>query len=120
MPIYEYRCNGCGRKVAIYLRSFESVPKCPQCGSEELSRLFSTFALRKTHQDIYEDILTDGQLTAGMMRNDPQALAEWNRRMTMGMEDDHSSPEYDEALERMERGEIPDFSAIDNPFSDED
>ena len=120
MPIYEYRCNGCQRKVAIYLRSFSASPKCPDCGSEDLARLFSTFALRKTYKDVYEDILTDRQLTDGMMRNDPRALAEWNKKMTMGMEDDHMTPEYEEVLERMEHGEMPDMSKVSNPFEGEE
>jgi hypothetical protein len=39
-----------------------------------------------------------------MMRNDPRALAEWNRRMNSG---DKSPPEYEEMTDRMGRGEWP-------------
>jgi hypothetical protein len=39
-----------------------------------------------------------------MMRDDPRALTEWNRRMTGG---EKSSPEYEEITDRMERGEWP-------------
>jgi hypothetical protein len=39
-----------------------------------------------------------------MMRDDPRALAEWNRRMSGG---EKSHPEYEEITERMERGEWP-------------
>jgi hypothetical protein len=39
-----------------------------------------------------------------MMRNDPRALAEWNKRMSSG---EKSPPEYEEITERMERGEWP-------------
>ena len=95
MPIYEYRCNKCQRRVNLYMRNVASAPQCPQCGSEELSRLFSTFAVRGTYKDIYEDILSDGQLTNGLMRNDPKALADWNKRMSRGMEDNTVAPEYE-------------------------
>ncbi len=108
MPIYEYRCQSCRRRVSIYLRDFSASPKCPSCGGEELVRLFSPFAVRKgaSHMEIYEDILSDRRLTDGLMRNDPRALAEWNKRMSRGM-DEEVSPEHEEMLERMEHGEMP-------------
>ncbi len=111
MPVYEYRCNMCQRKVSVYLRDTSSMPKCPRCGGEDLSRLFSTFAVRGTYKDIYEDILSDRQLTSGLMRSDPRALADWNKRMSRGMEDETVTPEYEEMLDRMEHGEIPEMPA---------
>ncbi len=105
MPIYEYRCNSCRRVVSAYRRS-SSVPPppCPHCGNRELKRILSTFSLQKTYRDVYEDILSDRELTEGMMRDDPRAIAEWNKRMTGG---EKSPPEYEEITERMEAGEWP-------------
>jgi len=60
--------------------------------------------MHKIYKDVYEDILSDRELTRGMMRNDPRALAEWNRRMSGG---EKATPEYEEITERMERGEWP-------------
>ena len=60
--------------------------------------------MHKTYKDVYEDILSDRELTQGMMRDDPRALAEWNRRMSQG---EKVAPEYEEMTERMERGEQP-------------
>ena len=60
--------------------------------------------MRKTYRDVYEDILSDRELTQGMSRNEPRAIAEWNRRMTGG---EKSAPEYQEITERMEAGEWP-------------
>jgi hypothetical protein len=79
-------------------------PPCPRCGNSELKRIFSTFSVQKTYRDVYEDILSDRELTQGMMRDDPRAMAEWNRRMSGGEE---SPPEYEEITERMEGGEWP-------------
>jgi hypothetical protein len=56
------------------------------------------------YRDVYEDILSDRELTQGMMRDDPRAIAEWNKRMSSG---EKSPPEYEEITERMERGEWP-------------
>lgn len=107
MPIYEYWCYDCQKKVSL-LRAISCVvtPSCPQCGSHSLHRLFSTFAVRRTYKDMYDDILSDTRLVKGMLANDPRALAEWNRRMS---QDEPVAPEYQEMLERMERGEMPDM-----------
>jgi len=105
MPIYEYRCNNCNRRVSILVHSSsESTVTCPNCGSEELNRLFSTFAIRKSDHDIYEDILSDSQLVRGLESDDPRALAEWNKKMSRG---EGAAPEYEEVLERLEAGEMP-------------
>jgi hypothetical protein len=80
------------------------LPPCPCCGNSQLKRIFSTFSVQKTQSDVYEDILSDRELTQGMMRDDPRAIAEWNRRMNSG---EKSSPEYEEITERMDRGEWP-------------
>ena len=107
MPIYEYRCQGCRRRVSIYLRDPSSSPECPFCGSGELVRLFSSFAMRGgDYKDIYEDILSDHRLVDGLMRSDPRALVEWNKRMSRGADED-VSPEHKEMLDRMEHGEMP-------------
>lgn len=106
MPVYEYRCNVCQCKVSIYVRDSSTSPKCPSCGSGALSRLFSTFAIRGTYKDTYEDILGDKRLVDGLMQDDPRALAEWNRRMSRGT-DEQPAPEYEEMLDRMEHGEMP-------------
>ena len=105
MPIYEYWCDSCRRVVSSYRRSFSvTQPPCPHCGNSELKRIFSTFSVQKTYRDVYEDILSDRELTQGMMRDDPRAMAEWNRRMSGGEE---SPAEYEEITERMEGGEWP-------------
>ena len=105
MPVYEYICDSCHQTVSSYRQRFAvASPSCPRCGSNELRRIFSVFSVQRTYTDVYEDILSDRQLTQGMMRNEPRALAEWGRRMSSG---EKSPPEYEELTERMERGEWP-------------
>jgi putative FmdB family regulatory protein len=105
MPIYEYWCDSCRRIVSSY-RQNSSVPPppCPRCGNSKLKRIFSTFSVQKTYRDVYEDILSDRELTQGMVRDDPRAIAEWNKRMSSG---EKSPPEYEEITEKMENGEWP-------------
>lgn len=110
MPIYEYRCRNCRRRVSLFVRGFEDDPsaKCPQCGSNELTRLFSRFRIGKGdtyyRKDFYEDMLSDHQLVRGLEGNDPRALAEWNRKM-MNATGDDIAPEYEEFQDRLEAGE---------------
>src|SRR6266446_6844359 len=45
MPIYEYECHGCRRRVSLLVLrpSAAEPPTCPKCGSSALSRLRSPF-----------------------------------------------------------------------------
>ena len=113
MPIYEYRCNGCRRKSSIYVKGFSGIadPVCPKCGSKDMARLFSTFSMVKTDQDVYENILNDSDLVNRMMANDPKAMLEWSRRM--GGTEGEKEPEYQEMVERLERGDSMESVASD-------
>ncbi|MBI4333959.1 MAG: zinc ribbon domain-containing protein [Chloroflexi bacterium] len=109
MPIYEYVCQKCRHKFSILVRGPRNgeTPSCPRCQSPETRKVFSTFSVRgRTDRDVYENILEDPQLTRGMLADDPRALAEWNRRMSQGT-DEETAPEYEEVLESMDRGEAP-------------
>jgi putative FmdB family regulatory protein len=45
VPIYEYRCEECGKRSSALLGSYSSAdPACPHCGKHALRRLVSTFA----------------------------------------------------------------------------
>lgn len=110
MPIYEYRCGTCHRRVSLFSRGFDgpSVLKCPQCGGQELARLFSRFSLGKGEtylkKGIYEDILGDRQLVKGLESNDPRSFAEWNRRMSHGA-NEQIAPEYEDTLGKLDAGQ---------------
>ena len=46
MPIYEYKCRGCGNEFeALILPQSPGAPKCPSCRSEDLEQLLSGFAV---------------------------------------------------------------------------
>jgi putative FmdB family regulatory protein len=45
MPIYEYRCEGCGTRFEeLVAASAATAPPCPACGAADPTRLLSTFA----------------------------------------------------------------------------
>ena len=56
MPIYEYRCEECGKRSSALLPSFSSPdPTCPHCGKPALRRLVSTFATVHSGEDSGDD-----------------------------------------------------------------
>ena len=57
MPIYEYRCQQCGEVSSFFVRSINSpfTANCQSCGSEEMERRMSTFAMGKTTASVHAD-----------------------------------------------------------------
>jgi len=108
MPVYEFRCNKCRQRVEIFVQGFSppADPVCTTCGSSDLHRVFSRFAVRKSKSDtgVYDDILSDSKLTSGLMHNDPRALAEWSRKMSRAADED-MTPETQELMDRLDHGE---------------
>lgn len=42
MPIYEYKCESCGRQIEVFQKIDESpLTSCPNCGKSALSKLIS-------------------------------------------------------------------------------
>lgn len=123
MPIYEYRCGSCKRKVSIFFPSISAAEtraaagevRCPNCSSADLTRLMSRFyAIRSDNasdDDLSDmgDFGGDNGLMPGLDEDDPRAVARWARQMkeSMGSEMD-MGPGFDQALARIEAGEDPD------------
>ena len=45
MPLYEYRCVGCGRQFELLILKGSPEVACPSCSSANVERMFSTFAV---------------------------------------------------------------------------
>jgi|SRR5215212_1159209 len=51
MPIYEYRCGECRRRVSLFYQTIslaearQAEARCPHCGSAQLTRLVSQFSV---------------------------------------------------------------------------
>jgi putative FmdB family regulatory protein len=46
MPIYEYRCRGCGKDFEKYVAAAGTVVACPACDAADVTRKLSVFGLR--------------------------------------------------------------------------
>ncbi len=109
MPIYEYRCSNCKRRVNIFFRSISAAekdtPHCPNCDSTNLLRLVSRFATVKS-EEARLDALADPSAMGDIDENDPKSLARFMKRMSGEMGED-MGPEFDEMVGRLEAGESP-------------
>ena len=45
MPIFEYKCRGCGNEFEALVRKLD-IPACPSCNGTDLERLLSLPALK--------------------------------------------------------------------------
>lgn len=89
MPIYEYRCRECGRKSTFVTLSVKAalVPKCRKCGSENLEKLVSRIAVRRSGESRLES-LADPSKMGGFDENNPKSMARWMKTMGREMGDE--------------------------------
>src|SRR6266850_2290077 len=82
MPIYEYECHDCRRRVSLLVRSVSSPEPaaCPRCGSTALSRLMSRFATVKSEEARLESLAEGGGL-GDIDENDPTSVARFMKKM---------------------------------------
>ena len=111
MPIYEYRCTSCGRYHQQLVRSLATyeVPPCPRCAKPTLKKLVSRFAFQRSEESRLED-LADPSSFGDLDENDPRSVARWARKMGDTIGED-LGPEFDEMVDQMEAGEMPDGPA---------
>ena len=105
MPIYEFRCRGCGRKVTVLtLRVSERVDAaCEHCGGKKLDRLMSRFALVRSDDKRMDDLADDASST-DVDDSDPKSVARWMRKMGDELGPD-AGEDFDELVDGIERGE---------------
>jgi putative FmdB family regulatory protein len=88
MPLYEYRCGGCGEQVVLRrTMSDDTLPACPQCGAEKLVRRFSRISLARSEGDRAGDLSWIDRDVARRIR---------------GKASGRLNPSFGETLDRME------------------
>jgi putative FmdB family regulatory protein len=109
MPIYEYECAECRRRVSLLVMrpSDSEPPRCPRCGGARLSRLMSRFATVRSEEDRLES-LADPSQVGGLDENDPQSVARFMKKMGSELGEDAGEDwgeMVDEAMEEEASGE---------------
>lgn len=109
MPIYEYRCRKCRRRVSILLRSFSDMKnaklKCIHCGHDELERLVSLVSVPKS-EETRLDALSDDSALGDLDESDPRSMARWMKKMSGEVGEDLGE-EFHEVVDRLESGQSP-------------
>ncbi|MCL4534862.1 MAG: zinc ribbon domain-containing protein [Bacteroidetes bacterium] len=107
MPVYEYRCSRCGRLTSLLVRSYQppASPRCARCGSDQVQRTVSRVAVLRSEESRLESLADPSQF-GDVDENDPRSVARWARRMGSELGEDMGD-EFDDMVERMEAGEMP-------------
>lgn len=117
MPIYEYRCHDCRRRVSILWRTLAEAqtgePRCPRCGGVNLTRLVSRVAVLRSAEACL-DSLMDADSLGDLDENDPKSIARWMRKMSQEMGED-TDEEFEEVVDRLEAGQTPEQIEQDMP-----
>ena len=100
MPIYEYHCEDCRRRVSILVRSISNrgTPVCPRCGGQHLERLMSRFT-RVRSEDDRLDALGDPSALGDLDENDPKSVARWAKKMGKELGEDVGE-DFDEMMDQ--------------------
>lgn len=109
MPIYQYDCGGCARRVDVFFRTASAAeganPECPECGETALKRVMSKFVRARSEVERLESIDVDQEL--GRLRgSDPGAFARWSRRLGKELGEDIGG-DFTELAERAYGGDDP-------------
>lgn len=109
MPIYEYGCYDCRKRVSVFFRSIAKAqtqqPECPICQGTNLKRLVSRVNRVRSEESRLES-LADPSNLAGLDENDPKSLARWMRKMSSEVGEELPG-EFNEMVDRLEAGEDP-------------
>lgn len=120
MPLYEYRCASCKKRVTILtLRASEAVDAvCDRCGARTLERLMSRFAMGRSDESRLES-LSDPSNLSGLDENDPSSMAKWMKKMSREMGDEvGGGSDIDEMVDEMAAGGSADPSGHDEGNDD--
>ena len=103
MPIFEYYCRKCKRKMSFLVLSPSSFkPACKFCGGESIEQLYSRFAMPKSEESRLES-LADPSSFSGLDENDPGSVARWMKKMGKEMGEDFAGEDIDQLADEAAR-----------------
>jgi putative FmdB family regulatory protein len=103
MPIYEYFCRKCNRKMSFLVMSPSSFrPVCKFCHGDDLEQMFSRFASPRSEESRLES-LADPSSFSGLDENNPGSIARWMKKMGKEMGEDFGGEDIDQMAEEAAR-----------------
>jgi len=108
MPIYEYRCEDCGKISEFLLIRTDDASgiQCKRCKSKKLSRILSRVRVIRSEESRLES-LADPSRWGGLDENDPKSMAKWMKRMGKELGDEMGDMNMDEMEQAMEEEMSP-------------
>jgi len=79
MPIYEFICQNCHRRLTFLVRGISApfTPKCSSCGNTNLSRVISGFAYHKSLKTVWEESGEPTMRPGDDYYRDPRNIGRW-------------------------------------------
>ena len=96
MPIYEYRCEDCGKiSEFLLIRTDEAfIPQCKRCKSKKMSRVLSKVRVIRSEESRMES-LADPSKWGDLDERDPKSMAKMGERMGKELGEDMDGMETD-------------------------
>jgi putative FmdB family regulatory protein len=116
MPVYEFRCEACHKrfeKKLTFAEYDEYKGQCPFCSSKNVSRYIRKVRFSLGDQSRLASLADPANLDA--LDSDPQALGKMMREMKTQLGANDLPGEFDEVVNRLERGQSPDDIERDLP-----
>ena len=101
MPIYEYLCADCNGRFQKLVAGFSTPADllCPRCGSAQVRKAVSRFAVKQSEEARLES-LADPTALGGLDENDPASVARWAKKMGKEMGEDLGD-DWDQMVDEM-------------------
>lgn len=106
MPIYEYRCNHCGKEFSLLFLKLQETEKaqCKYCQSKKLTRLLSSFRVHQTEESRLANFDTSKKRDDSFYK-DSRNIGLWAKKRMRELGVD-LGPKMDEIVERGRTGKI--------------
>jgi putative FmdB family regulatory protein len=121
MPTYDFICNDCNQRFEVFLTFAEygkKTVKCTLCGSKNVRRRMTKVRIAKSEESRMEAMADDFSGFEGL-EEDPRAMGKMMRKLGKEMGEE-LPPEFDEVVDRLEKGQSPEEIEKEVPSLSED
>jgi putative FmdB family regulatory protein len=116
MPVYDFRCTECNHRFDLFM-SYADYDKhetvCPSCGSSQIQRVIRKVRVSRGDDGRLASLADDANLDA--IERDPRALGRMMREMKNEVGAEDLPSEFDEVVNRLEKGQSPEEIERDMP-----
>lgn len=108
MPIYEFICQNCRKRMALLIRDISApfFPKCSSCGNINLSRVISGFAYHKSLKTVWEQSGEPAMHPDDDYYRDPRNIGRWVEKKFQDMGQELPS-QIQEQIKAAREGVLP-------------